>query len=44
VLAFYEGRIIADGLPAAVLADIEVRKYVTGEVSSAKAGGHHAAR
>src|SRR4029078_6626741 len=44
VLAFYEGRIIADGLPAAVLADIEVRKYVTGEVSSAKAGGTHAAR
>ena len=43
VLAFYEGRIIADGLPAAVLGDIEVRKYVTGEAPSAKAAGHHAA-
>jgi branched-chain amino acid transport system ATP-binding protein len=43
VLAFYEGRIIADGLPAAVLGDIEVRKYVTGEAQHAAAGGHHAA-
>ena len=43
VLAFYEGRIIADGLPAAVLGDIEVRKYVTGEAQSARAGGRHAA-
>ena len=31
ILAFYEGRIIADGEPAKVLADPEVRKYVTGE-------------
>lgn len=31
VLAFYEGRIIADGLPAVVLGDSEVRKYVTGQ-------------
>jgi branched-chain amino acid transport system ATP-binding protein len=31
ILAFYEGRIIADGEPARVLADPEVRKYVTGE-------------
>ena len=31
VLAFYEGRIIADGLPAAVLGGVEVRKYVIGE-------------
>jgi len=43
VLAFYEGRIIADGLPAAVLGDIEVRRYVTGEAQPAKAGGPHAA-
>jgi branched-chain amino acid transport system ATP-binding protein len=31
VLAFYEGRIIADGDPAKVLDDVEVRKYVIGE-------------
>jgi branched-chain amino acid transport system ATP-binding protein len=31
VLAFYEGRIIADGDPAAVLKDAEVRRYVIGE-------------
>jgi branched-chain amino acid transport system ATP-binding protein len=35
VLAFYEGRVIADGAPAAVLGDIEVRKYVTGETAHA---------
>jgi branched-chain amino acid transport system ATP-binding protein len=31
VLAFYEGRIIADGEPAVVLDDTEVRRYVIGE-------------
>jgi branched-chain amino acid transport system ATP-binding protein len=31
VLAFYEGRIIADGEPAAVLDDPAVRRYVVGE-------------
>ena len=31
VLAFYDGRIIADGVPGAVLKDDEVRKYVIGE-------------
>jgi branched-chain amino acid transport system ATP-binding protein len=31
VLAFADGRIIADGLPAAVLADAEVRRFVIGE-------------
>lgn len=31
ILAFYEGRIIADGEPAAVLKDAEVRKYVIGD-------------
>ncbi|HEX4986688.1 MAG TPA: ABC transporter ATP-binding protein [Burkholderiales bacterium] len=35
VLAFYEGRIIADGAPAAVLGDAEVRKYVTGDALAA---------
>jgi branched-chain amino acid transport system ATP-binding protein len=35
VLAFYEGRIIADGEPANVLEDPEVRKYVTGEAHAA---------
>ena len=33
MLAFYEGRIIADGVPAKVLEDPEVRKYVTGEAA-----------
>ncbi len=42
ILAFYEGRIIADGEPAKVLGDPEVRKYVTGEVR-ADDGGKHAA-
>jgi branched-chain amino acid transport system ATP-binding protein len=42
VLAFYEGRIIADGEPAIVLNDAEVRKYVTGEERAA-GGGKHAA-
>ncbi len=40
ILAFYEGRIIADGEPAKVLADAEVRKYVTGEAAT---GANHAA-
>jgi branched-chain amino acid transport system ATP-binding protein len=31
VLAFYEGRIIADGDPQTVLKDAEVRRYVIGE-------------
>ena len=31
VLAFYDGRIIADAAPAVVLADAEVRKYVVGQ-------------
>ena len=31
ILAFYEGRIIADGDPGTVLADAEVRRYVIGE-------------
>jgi branched-chain amino acid transport system ATP-binding protein len=33
VLAFYDGRIIADAAPEAVLADSEVRKYVVGNVT-----------
>jgi branched-chain amino acid transport system ATP-binding protein len=31
ILAFYEGRIIADGNPDVVLKDAEVRRYVIGE-------------
>jgi len=34
ILAFYDGRIIADGAPEKVLADPEVRRYVTGEPAS----------
>ena len=30
VVAFYSGRIIADGAPAEVLVDPEVKRYVTG--------------
>jgi len=43
VLAFYEGRIIADGVPAVVLSGSEVRKYVTGETLHATAGAPHVA-
>lgn len=35
ILAFYEGRVIADGAPAAVLADASVRRYVVGEAAPA---------
>ena len=34
VLAFYEGKIIADGPSAAVLEDPAVRRYVVGEVTA----------
>ncbi len=37
VLAFYEGRIIADGSPDQVLEDPEVRRYVVGEARPAPA-------
>jgi branched-chain amino acid transport system ATP-binding protein len=43
VLAFYEGRIIADGEPTVVLADPEVRRYVTGEIPHLATGDQHAA-
>jgi branched-chain amino acid transport system ATP-binding protein len=39
ILAFYEGRIIADGEPGVVLQDAEVRRYVIGEVVHATARG-----
>jgi branched-chain amino acid transport system ATP-binding protein len=32
VVAFYQGRILADGMPAEVLNNQEVRRYVTGGV------------
>ena len=40
ILAFYEGRIIADGEPQQVLNDAEVRKYVIGEDIHLQDGGH----
>jgi len=40
VLAFYEGRIIADGAPDLVLKDAEVRRYVIGEDIHVQAGRH----
>ena len=39
ILAFYEGRIIADGAPETVLADAEVRRYVIGEQVHKEATG-----
>jgi branched-chain amino acid transport system ATP-binding protein len=35
VIAFYDGRVIADGAPASVLGAEEVRRYVIGEQASA---------
>jgi branched-chain amino acid transport system ATP-binding protein len=35
VLAFYEGRIIADATPEVALADPEVKRYVVGGVHRA---------
>ena len=35
VVAFYDGRVIADGEPAKVLGDAEVRRYVIGEEAHA---------
>jgi branched-chain amino acid transport system ATP-binding protein len=32
VVAFYSGRIVADGAPGAALATEDVRRYVTGEL------------
>ena len=37
VLAFYDGRIIADAAPEVALADAEVRKYVVGHREKAPA-------
>jgi branched-chain amino acid transport system ATP-binding protein len=39
VLAFYDGRVIADGDPATVLANPEVRRYVVGEPAAGPAEG-----
>jgi branched-chain amino acid transport system ATP-binding protein len=39
ILAFYEGKVIADGAPAAVLADPQVRRYVVGEAVPQAAEG-----
>ncbi|NLO80507.1 MAG: ABC transporter ATP-binding protein [Xanthomonadaceae bacterium] len=40
VLAFYDGRVIADGAPAEVLADPDVQLYVTGTRTTAEGAGH----
>ena len=37
VVAFYDGRVIADGAPQQVLGDAEVRRYVIGEEAHAAA-------
>ncbi len=42
VLAFYDGRVIADADPAQVLADAEVQKYVTGKSHTAAGAPRHA--
>ena len=39
VIAFYEGRVIADGVPAVVLADADVRRYVVGAELHRRAEG-----
>jgi branched-chain amino acid transport system ATP-binding protein len=39
VIAFYEGRVIADGTPGAVLADPDVRRYVVGAELHRRAEG-----
>jgi branched-chain amino acid transport system ATP-binding protein len=37
VLAFYEGRVIADGTPADVFGNADVRRYVVGGTAAAPA-------
>ncbi len=39
VIAFYSGRVIADGTPAEVLADADVKRYVTGTATGTTIGG-----
>jgi branched-chain amino acid transport system ATP-binding protein len=41
VLAFYEGRIIADGVPEGVLRDPEVRRYVIGDAHARNSERQH---
>jgi branched-chain amino acid transport system ATP-binding protein len=45
VIAFYSGRVLADDVPARVLADAEVRRYVTGTAGGTAGAGEatHAA-
>ena len=40
ILAFYEGRIIADGEPEAVLANADVRRHVIGDHGHAQGAAH----
>ena len=44
VIAFYEGRVLADGAPAHVLGDPDVRKYVVGGQVAELAGSKESAR
>ncbi len=39
IVAFYDGKVIADGAPAAVLADAGVRRFVVGDVTPDAAEG-----
>lgn len=42
VIAFYDGRIIANDVPDVALADPEVKQYVTGTIPIARTGGTNA--
>jgi branched-chain amino acid transport system ATP-binding protein len=44
VIAFYEGRVIADGAPATVLADADVRRHVVGAELHRRPAGVHGDR
>ena len=44
VIAFYEGRVLADGAPAHVLGDPDVRKYVVGGQVAVRAQAEDIAR
>ena len=44
VIAFYEGRVLADGAPAHVLGDPDVRKYVVGGYVAAHPASKESAR
>jgi branched-chain amino acid transport system ATP-binding protein len=41
VIALYEGRIIADGNPRDVFADVDVVRFITGTVAMPSSPGAH---